>query len=412
MQVASSYYTLHAEHSPHYQLPWRYTQGLTFLERDVVLCSKMFQKVPNMNQATIMKNQLHKEWVTLMQEGAHGQAGRFKLRAMRLAQSIRASDPEFSNALVKGLGDSSGMTRLNQISSASADAPDLLAIECEPALPITPHWPSPVEEKLRQIVVEWGMGDELVSAGLSPVKTALLFGPPGVGKSLAARWLSNELKLPLATLNLAATMNSYLGKTGQNIMRALDYAKSNPCILFLDEFDALAKSRGDEHDVGELKRVVNVLLQAVDQWDGPSLLIAATNYVGILDAALVRRFEQTIEFPQSTRKQIAQILESLGVSPELAIGLSQRLEGQPLSNATRLVNSARKRQVLEKIPFSKALSVAAEDLVSLSSPIHRRRSSVATMKAQGMSSHQIAKHLKISHTTVLRDLKPTDKDSQ
>ena len=86
-----------------------------------------------------------------------------------------------------------------------------------------------------------------------------------MGKTLAAKWMANELKIPLYTLNLAAVMSSYLGKTGNNIRRVFEFASKSPCILLLDEFDAIAKKRDDDSDVGELKRLVTVLLQEISQ---------------------------------------------------------------------------------------------------------------------------------------------------
>lgn len=356
-----------------------------------------------------MKDQLRREWIALIQEGAHGQATRFRLRAMRLSQLMRASDPELAAALASGLTETSALTRLAP-TAGSADVPDLLSVEAEPVLATTPHWPRTVTAELSQIVHEWNAHDALTEAGLHPVKTALLHGPPGVGKTLAARWLAIELSMPLATLNLAATMNSYLGKTGQNIAKVLEYARTNACVLFLDEFDALGKRRSDDQDVGELKRIVNVLLQAVDQWSGPSLLVAATNHESLLDAAIVRRFEATIEFPAPSSQQVGSVLRSLGVPVSLASTLGRRLQGQPISNATRLVTAARKRAVLGKISFEAALEITIAEQLKAQSHVESRRSGVAYLHEAGKSAHQIAKELGVSHTTVLRDLKAISED--
>ena len=352
----------------------------------------------------MVKDQLKREWIALMQEGAHGQATRFRLRAMRLSQLMRTANPELAAALVSGLTETSALTRLAP-TAGPAELPDLLSVEAEPILAATPHWPRSVAAELRQIVHEWHAQDTLTKAGLHPIKTALLHGPPGVGKTLAARWLAIELGVPLATLNLAATMNSYLGKTGQNITKVLEYARTHACVLFLDEFDALGKRRSDDQDVGELKRIVNVLLQAVDQWSGPSLLVAATNHESLLDTAIVRRFEASIEFPAPSSQQVGSVLKSLGVPPSLATSLGRRLQGQPISNATRLVTAARKRAVLGQIGFDAALKITIAEQLKAQSRVESRRNVVASLHEAGKSAHQIAKELGISHTTVLRDLK-------
>src|SRR5665213_3572636 len=124
-----------------------------------------------------------------------------------------------------------------------------------------------------------------------------LYSPPGVGKTLAARWIARELHRPLLTLDLSAVMSSFLGRTGANVRHVLDYAKGVDCVLLLDELDSIAKRRDDASDVGELKRLVTVLLQEIDDWPSTGLLIAATNHSDLLDPAVWRRFEMRVNFP-------------------------------------------------------------------------------------------------------------------
>ncbi|MHC1654115.1 AAA family ATPase [Stenotrophomonas maltophilia] len=350
-----------------------------------------------------MKEQLRNEWVTLMQEGVSGQATRFRLRAMRIAQLIQKANPELSDALANGLQGGSSLTRFAP--APSAEPPATLRIEERVHISAKPHWPLDVEIELRQILNEWQESERLAAAGLWPVKTVLFHGPPGVGKTLAARWVASKLDLPLATLNLSSTIDSHLGKTGQNIAQALAYARVNACVIFLDEFDALAKHRDDSQDIGELKRVVNVILQAIDEWDGPSLLVAATNHKELLDTAVIRRFEAEVEFPPASEQQLSQILQAEGIAEDIAKELASQLKGQPISNATRLVRAAKKRHVIENISMHDALRVSSDRGNLKGRAVERRRAEAQALASSGLSSHQIAKRLGISHTTVLRDLK-------
>jgi MoxR-like ATPase len=148
----------------------------------------------------------------------------------------------------------------------------------------------------------------LIDLGLEPPKSLLLQGPPGVGKTLTARHLARELSLPLVTIELAALMSSLLGQTGQNLRQLLDHARSFPCVLLLDEFDALAKRRDDQSDIGELKRLVNVLLLELERWPDTGLLIAATNHPQLLDPAVERRFDLTLTLTVPGQRERAAIL--------------------------------------------------------------------------------------------------------
>jgi SpoVK/Ycf46/Vps4 family AAA+-type ATPase len=153
-----------------------------------------------------------------------------------------------------------------------------------------------VGEMLNQLIQERRRFKYLASRGLHPTRSAIFFGKPGVGKTLTARWLAAQLEVPFFVLDLTTVMSSLLGKTGNNLRAALDFAKRGPCVLLLDEVDAIAKRRNDDTDVGELKRLVTVILQEVDEWPASGLLLAATNHPELIDTALWRRFDLVIKF--------------------------------------------------------------------------------------------------------------------
>ncbi len=137
--------------------------------------------------------------------------------------------------------------------------------------------------------------DRLQARGLSAPNRLLLHGPPGTGKTTIARMLASQFELPLVTTRSDALVSSLLGQTSRNIREVFDYARRSPCVLFLDEFDALAKNRADSHEIGELQRVVIALLENIDALGESTVLIAATNHPQLLDPAVWRRFPYKIQ---------------------------------------------------------------------------------------------------------------------
>ncbi|WP_431090772.1 AAA family ATPase [Paenibacillus sp. 8b26] len=163
--------------------------------------------------------------------------------------------------------------------------------------------------KLDHYIASLKHRSEFVKLGLDLPESLLLYGPPGCGKTSIAHYISQQTGLPLITAKLDAMVSSLLGSTAKNIRRIFEYAKERPCILFLDEFDAIAKSRDDEHEVGELKRVVNSLLQNIDNFNQNNILLAATNHEKLLDPAIWRRFSTVIEIPKPPVTEIEKLVQ-------------------------------------------------------------------------------------------------------
>ena len=122
----------------------------------------------------------------------------------------------------------------------------------------------PVRLKLQDFIDTIQHKKVMDDMGLDFSRSLLLYGYPGCGKTTAASYIASKMQLPLVTARLDTLISSLLGATAKNIHKVFEYAKRQPCILFLDEFDAIAKARDDRHELGELKRVVNSLLQNLD----------------------------------------------------------------------------------------------------------------------------------------------------
>lgn len=139
--------------------------------------------------------------------------------------------------------------------------------------------------------------DRLRAARAAMPLRMLLYGAPGTGKTQSARWIASELGLPLLTARCDTLVSSLLGQTSKNLRRIFDYVEQRPCVLFLDEFDALASARGNERDIGELQRVVIALLQNIDALSDNTVLLAASNHEKLLDPAVWRRFPFQLPLP-------------------------------------------------------------------------------------------------------------------
>lgn len=152
------------------------------------------------------------------------------------------------------------------------------------------------KEQLEQIIREFRDADILATYNLEYKKKILLCGKPGTGKTFSAQLISSVLNIPLVYIRFDAIISSYLGETAGNLRKIFDFIENGTWIVLFDEFDIIGKNRDDNHEHGEIKRVVNNFLQMLDNFKGDSILIAATNHQNILDPAIWRRFDDVIYY--------------------------------------------------------------------------------------------------------------------
>ena len=163
-----------------------------------------------------------------------------------------------------------------------------------------------IRNACQELIEEQGRAEVLRAHGLEPRHRVLLVGPPGNGKTSLAESLAFELALPLFAVRYDAVVTSYLGETAQRLRRLFDFVRTEPCVLFFDEFDAIGKERGDLHETGEIKRVVTTLLLQLDDLPSYCVLVAATNHPELLDRATWRRFEIKLELGRPTEDQMTE----------------------------------------------------------------------------------------------------------
>lgn len=349
--------------------------------------------------------------------GVEGDENELRLLLARLVRRYRVKQPELAKRIAVTLeAPKSAAPGRRPVRSPVDRRAALASGEDAPALAILRVWEPPsksdppilaasLSARLERIIDERQRASELRRHGLEPIKSAIFVGPPGVGKTRSAKWISTRLQMPLYSLDLTAVMSSRLGQSGANLRYALDYAKDQPAILFLDEIDSIAKRRADQADVGELKRLVTIMLQELDEWPSSSLLLAATNHAELVDPALWRRFEAEVAFSMPSHDLVLTAVrhflgpDAEAFSPYLST-LARVLDGKSYSDIERAILTMRRTWALDGGEASAAVACAVQG--SIDSLPRGERIGIAVDLASGsdLSQHEIARMTSVSRDTI------------
>ncbi|MBU7449252.1 MULTISPECIES: AAA family ATPase [Lactiplantibacillus] len=280
----------------------------------------------------------------------------FEMATLTLIRLLEKKDPKVAIQLKKSLSDyHAGKSGVQESRTISATENELLTA-------VTPTKglddlviSTEVRNDIEEIIKSHKSKEALQKVGLNPITKVLFSGPSGTGKSSAAEVIATKLALPLYRVNTAQLLSSYLGDTSKNVASIITYVRTHRVVLLLDEFDSIGGNRNDATDVGEMRRIVNTLLQSLDAWENRGIFIATTNRLQDIDDALFRRFDLNIRFSSPDvqaryalwlmylgdyvdnrkLKEIAELIDN--VSPAEIEILSQRALRQSVLNDVEVV---------------------------------------------------------------------------
>ncbi|HEV7602164.1 MAG TPA: ATP-binding protein [Bradyrhizobium sp.] len=290
-----------------------------------------------------------------------------------------------------------------------------------------PLFNATVTQAVGAVLEEWNNLEPLADVGVQAAKTCLIYGAPGTGKTRLALWMATQLGLPILLARIDGLVSSFLGTTARNIANLFAFANRYRCVLLLDEFDAFAKLRDDPQEVGEIKRVVNALLQNLDGRRDVGLTIGITNHPQLLDSAVWRRFEVQLEIPKpdfNMRVEIARHFVPPVVAPETHLRMiawfTDGATGAEIETLVRtykramVVQNGEERLLLDTLRQfatlnSGRIDAARKELIFSSNGVLFR-----TMKDDeqlGFSLEDIGRIAGKDKSTIARNIKTVDKES-
>jgi SpoVK/Ycf46/Vps4 family AAA+-type ATPase len=292
----------------------------------------------------------------------HGNVEEFRSVALEIiAEEEQKNNRVLANALRKSIGnalpvspipETPGIPRKLHVVPHERDKQLPLVDTMVPERRVSDIILSRKNQQLLLSILEEFRGRELIRSHGLRMRSKLLFcGPPGCGKTLCAEVFAHEVRLPLVVASMDTLVSSFLGETASNLRRIFDHASSQPVVLLLDEFDAIARLRDDESQHGELKRVVNSLLQLIDRFSGSGFVIAATNHEQQLDSAIWRRFDEVVYFSKPGKGEILRLLKMKFRNFKIDFDPSTRIEalvGFSHAEIERVCLNSIRRSILQK----------------------------------------------------------------
>lgn len=288
--------------------------------------------------------------VSLIRSGSRGDQVAFR----KAAESLIADERDKGHRLLADRLQNSFGTELVPQRSITLQKQNDLVYEITPKrLLSTVFVPELAREQINDLIEEQHRSELLHAYSLSARNRILLVGPPGNGKTSLAEAIATELMYPLVSIRYDTLIGSYLGETASRLKQIIDYAKTQRCVLFLDEFETIVKERGDTHETGEIKRVVSSLLLQLDDLPDYVVVIAASNHPELLDKAVWRRFQVRVELPLPSRDKIALFIASMEHKTSVKFGLAaatmaKKMLGTNFSEIEEVCLTIVRRAILSK----------------------------------------------------------------
>lgn len=253
-----------------------------------------------------------------------------------LAQEIRSIVDKAKNSKIK-------------IIPFTPDLSDLILLTTPKAYMAELVMPEELKQKIERILKEYYQRSKLFKHGLKNRRKILLVGPPGTGKTMTASVVANELNLPFFTVQMDKLINKYMGETSAKLRQIFDVIKDKQGVFLFDEFDAIGSERNTDNDVGEMRRVLNSFLQFIENDESESIIIAATNNIGLLDQALFRRFDDILQYNLPDGEGIERILGNCLGNYKGSLNVKKfinEIKGLSHAEITKACNDAIKETIL------------------------------------------------------------------